>query len=72
MLDTRIARQWDDDIVPQLIDYIKLPAKSPNFDPEWRGHGQIEAAIVQAHRWAARPVATRDRRGAPVWPRRRG
>ena len=25
MLDTRIARQWDDDIVPQLIDYIRLP-----------------------------------------------
>ena len=23
MLDTRIARQWDEDIVPQLIDYIR-------------------------------------------------
>jgi acetylornithine deacetylase/succinyl-diaminopimelate desuccinylase-like protein len=54
MLDTRIARQWDEDIVPQLIDYIKLPAKSPHFDPEWRGHGHIEASIAQAHRWAAR------------------
>src|SRR4051812_30668540 len=54
MLDTRIARQWDDDIVPQLIDYIRLPAKSPHFDPAWRSHGHIEAAIAQAHAWAAR------------------
>ena len=54
MLDTRIARQWDDDIVPQLIEYIRLPAKSPHFDPEWRRHGHIEASIRQAHAWAAR------------------
>ena len=52
MLDTRIARQWDDDIVPQLIDYIRLPAKSPHFDPEWRRHGHIDACIAQARRWA--------------------
>src|SRR5687768_1592104 len=54
MLDTRIARQWDDDIVPQLIDYIRLPAKSPHFDPEWKRHGHIEASIALAHAWAAR------------------
>jgi acetylornithine deacetylase/succinyl-diaminopimelate desuccinylase-like protein len=54
MLDTRIARQWDDDIVPQLIDYIRLPAKSPHFDPEWRRHGHIEASVQQARAWAAR------------------
>jgi acetylornithine deacetylase/succinyl-diaminopimelate desuccinylase-like protein len=53
MLDTRIARQWDDDIVPQLIDYIRLPAKSPHFDPDWKRHGHIEASIKQAHAWAA-------------------
>ena len=54
MLDTRIARQWDDDIVAQLIDYIRLPAKSPHFDPEWERHGHIEATIAQAHAGAAR------------------
>jgi acetylornithine deacetylase/succinyl-diaminopimelate desuccinylase-like protein len=54
MLDTRIARQWDDDIVPQLIDYIRLPAKSPHFDHDWKRHGYIEASIAQAHAWAAR------------------
>src|SRR6187549_2762856 len=57
MLDTRIARKWDDEIVPQLIDYIRLPAKSPHFDPDWQRHGHIEAAIRQAERWVrAQPV----------------
>jgi acetylornithine deacetylase/succinyl-diaminopimelate desuccinylase-like protein len=50
-LAERIARQWDGDIVPQLIEYIRLPAKSPNFDPQWEANGHIEAAVRQAERW---------------------
>ena len=50
----RIARQWDDDIVPELTDYIRIPAKSPHFDPHWEKNGHIEAAIRQAEKWVAR------------------
>ena len=32
-LSAAIAAQWDDEIVPQLTDYIRIPAKSPHFDP---------------------------------------
>ena len=53
MLDTRIARHWDEEIVPQLIDYIRRPAKSPHFDPDWKRHGHIAASIEQARQWAA-------------------
>jgi len=49
--EARIDRQWDDEIVPQLIEYIRIPAKSPHFDPQWREHGHIEAAVEQARRW---------------------
>ncbi len=49
--EARIDRQWDDEIVPQLIEYIRIPAKSPHFDPKWREHGHIEAAVEQARRW---------------------
>src|SRR5437879_4477907 len=49
-----ISEQWDADIVPQLIDYIRIPAKSPSFDAQWEQHGHIEAAIQQAHAWVAR------------------
>ena len=49
--EARIDRQWDDEIVPQLVEYIRIPAKSPHFDPQWREHGHIEAAVEQARRW---------------------
>ena len=53
-LAARIARHWDDDIVARLVEYVKLPAKSPHFDPDWRDHGHIESAIAQARAWAER------------------
>ncbi|MBS0313689.1 MAG: M20/M25/M40 family metallo-hydrolase [Burkholderiales bacterium] len=54
----RASSQWDADIVPQLIEYVKLPAKSPAFEADWRRAGQIERAIEQARRFvAAQPVA---------------
>jgi acetylornithine deacetylase/succinyl-diaminopimelate desuccinylase-like protein len=49
-----IAAQWDEDIVPQLIDYIRIPAKSPHFDPQWAAHGHIERVIRLAELWARR------------------
>jgi acetylornithine deacetylase/succinyl-diaminopimelate desuccinylase-like protein len=53
----RVSKQWDADIVPQLIDYVKLPAKSPAFEAEWKRAGQIQRAIEQAKRFvAAQPV----------------
>jgi acetylornithine deacetylase/succinyl-diaminopimelate desuccinylase-like protein len=51
-LVTGIALQWDQDIVPQLTDYIRIPAKSPHFDPEWAAHGHIERVIRLAEAWA--------------------
>ena len=56
-LAARIDRQWDSDIVPQLVEYVRIPAKSPHFDADWERNGHIEAAIRQAERWVrAQPV----------------
>ncbi len=53
----RASKQWDDDIVAQLIEYVKLPAKSPSFEAEWKRAGQIQRAIDQAQKFvAAQPV----------------
>ena len=49
-----IATQWDQDIVPQLTDYIRIPAKSPQFDPQWEKNGHIERVIRLAEAWAKR------------------
>src|SRR2546422_4706915 len=39
---------------PTLVEYIRIPAKSPHFDEEWRAHGHIEAAVGLAERWCRR------------------
>lgn len=48
-----IDRQWDDDIVGRLVDYVKVPAKSPMFDPSWSAHGELAAVVTAARDWAA-------------------
>src|SRR5471030_889176 len=53
-LESLVSRQWDEDIVPQLVEYVRIPAKSPHFDPQWREHGHIDAAVRQAHEWVKR------------------
>ena len=44
----RIAEQWDREIVPHLVEYIRIPAKSPHFDHGWEAHGHIERVIRPA------------------------
>ena len=33
---------WSERILPQLVDYVAIPSKSPMFDPEWEKHGSSE------------------------------
>ena len=42
---------WMDSIVPELVEYIKIPAKSPHFDADWDTHGYIEDAVQQIFGW---------------------
>jgi acetylornithine deacetylase/succinyl-diaminopimelate desuccinylase-like protein len=46
-----VARRWDDSIVPELCDYIRIPNKSPNFDPDWDAHGYMDEAVALMERW---------------------
>jgi acetylornithine deacetylase/succinyl-diaminopimelate desuccinylase-like protein len=43
---------WDESIVPALMDYIRIPNKSPGFDPDWEARGHMEAAVQLMRRWA--------------------
>ena len=45
---TSTAAFWDGSIVPALVDYIRIPAKSPHFDRQWAKNGHIEAAVTLA------------------------
>ncbi len=46
-----IAKFWDDAIVPKLVEYIRIPAKSPHFDKAWAQNGHIDAAVELAAAW---------------------
>jgi acetylornithine deacetylase/succinyl-diaminopimelate desuccinylase-like protein len=47
-----IADRWDNDIVGQLVEYIKIPNKSPMFDANWQANGFMEQATQQFANWA--------------------
>ncbi len=42
---------WDKSIVPTLMEYIKIPNKSPQFDPEWEKHGYMDQAVKLIADW---------------------
>jgi acetylornithine deacetylase/succinyl-diaminopimelate desuccinylase-like protein len=52
-----VSECWGDEIVPPLVDYIRIPNKSPAFDPEWAVHGYMEDAVSLLERWARRKLA---------------
>ena len=47
----RVSQVWDDSIVPQLTDYIAIPAKSPAFAPDWEQQGLLDAVVRNAAAW---------------------
>lgn len=48
---------WDTSIVPTLTDYIRIPNKSPDFDPDWASHGHMDRAVELIAGWCrARPI----------------
>jgi len=43
---------WDQEVVPRLIEYIRIPNKSPMFDAQWEAHGHMQAALELLAGWA--------------------
>src|SRR4051812_23639680 len=48
---------WQAEILPRLIDYIRIPNKSPAFDPDWAAHGHMEKAVALLAGWAQGKLA---------------
>ncbi len=52
-----VQKTWDESIVPTLTEYIRIPAKSPMFDAQWRLNGHLDRAVTLLQDWArARPI----------------
>jgi acetylornithine deacetylase/succinyl-diaminopimelate desuccinylase-like protein len=47
-------RVWEDSIVPTLTDYIRIPNRSPAFDPNWAANGHMDEAVALAEAWCRR------------------
>jgi acetylornithine deacetylase/succinyl-diaminopimelate desuccinylase-like protein len=56
-LSTSIGRTWDDSIVERLTAYVRIPNKSPMFDPQWEANGYMEKAVQLMADWCrAQPL----------------
>jgi acetylornithine deacetylase/succinyl-diaminopimelate desuccinylase-like protein len=47
-----ISKLWDDEVIPQLVDYIRIPNKSPMYDRDWVANGYMDAAVALMEKWA--------------------
>jgi acetylornithine deacetylase/succinyl-diaminopimelate desuccinylase-like protein len=56
-LRSSIDTTWDDSITERLIEYVRIPNKSPMFDPQWQEHGHMEKAVTLMADWCrAQPL----------------
>src|SRR5215475_1929051 len=50
-LSAFVSDTWDQSILERLVAYVRIPNKSPDFDPEWEKHGHMEAAVQLMAEW---------------------
>ena len=57
-MEAWVAKIWDQEIVPEITEYIKIPALSPLFDRDWIANGNLARAVDHIFSWcSARPIA---------------
>jgi acetylornithine deacetylase/succinyl-diaminopimelate desuccinylase-like protein len=52
-----VEELWEDAVLPTLSEYIRIPNKSPAFDPDWETHGYMEDAVSLLEAWARQRIA---------------
>jgi acetylornithine deacetylase/succinyl-diaminopimelate desuccinylase-like protein len=52
-----VDETWDASIVPELVEYVRIPNKSPAYDAGWAEAGHMDRAVALIERWCrARPI----------------
>ena len=49
---------WDRSALPALENYIRIPNQSPLYDPQWKGNGHMQRAVVLARQWVEQQQVT--------------
>ena len=53
-----ISSAWEQNIIPRLFEYIKIPNKSPAFDADWKANGHMHKAMDLIVKWCTKqPIA---------------
>ena len=47
------GRRFDEEALPTLVEYTRIPCLSPAFDAAWEDHGHLRAATRLMAEWAA-------------------
>ena len=65
-----IHSAWQGDTLEALSNFIKIPAKSKDFDQEWETHGFLKQALEEAMSWGKKhfPQATFEIHSLPGIP----
>ncbi|MGF1615104.1 MAG: M20/M25/M40 family metallo-hydrolase [Gammaproteobacteria bacterium] len=46
-----VERLWSESVIPTLVNYIRIPNKSPAFDPAWQTNGHMDTAVALIEQW---------------------
>ena len=46
-----IEASWNGPILDTLVDFIKIPNRSPHFDPHWAEAGHMDKAVALVENW---------------------
>ena len=64
-LSAHADRAWTQSAEPALEDYIRIPNKSPMFDPQWAKNGYMEDAVGLMEKWARSKLPALNARNLP-------
>ena len=57
-INRQLVDIWQENIIPQLCDYIKIPNKSPLYDANWKANGHMDRAMNLIVNWCKKqPIA---------------
>ena len=49
-----VGKMWRDSVIPELMEYIRVPNKSPLYDPQWQEQGHVDEAVSLIEQWCRR------------------
>lgn len=51
LTESYCSEKWESSVIPELIEYIRIPNKSPAFDPDWLKNGYMDQVVTQFSKW---------------------